>query len=116
VVSGLPPADLTRGRELAVKHTSRKRSRRRLQDMRVPLEVPSARSASLTTQQLATLQHLWHIAGLPPVLGYGTAVLALSVASDRTLGDVLSSVDFDNAGSVADGVEAVLQWRQRTIR
>ena len=77
---------------------------------------PSARSASLTSQQLATLQLLWHVAGLPPVLGYGTALLAMSVASDRTLADMLSSVDFDNAGSVADAIEALLQWRQRTIR
>ena len=84
--------------------------------MTVSLDVPSARSATLTTQQLATLQRLWHIAGLPPVLGYGTAVLAISAASDRTLADMLSSVDFDNAGSVADAVEALLQWRQRTIR
>ena len=77
---------------------------------------PSARSANLTSQQLATLQLLWHVAGLPPVLGYGTAILAMSVASDRTLADMLSSLDFDNAGSVADAVEALLEWRQRTIR
>ena len=84
--------------------------------MTVSLDVPSARSASLTSQQFATLQLLWHVAGLPPVLGYGTAILAMSVASDRTLPDMLSSVDFDNAGSVADAVEALLQWRKRTIR
>ena len=74
------------------------------------------RTATLTSQQLATLQLLWHVAGLPPVLGYGTAVLAMCVASDRTLPEMLSSVDFDNAGSVADAIEALLQWRQRTIR
>ena len=84
--------------------------------MTVSLEVPSARSASLTTQQLATLQRLWHIAGLTPVSGYGTALLATAVAFDPTLTDMLSSVDFDNAGSVADAVEAVLQWRQRSIK
>jgi hypothetical protein len=83
--------------------------------MTASLEVQSARPASLTSQQLATLQLLWHVAGLPPVLGYGTAVLAMSVASDRTLADMLSSVDFDNAASVADAVEALLQWRLRTI-
>ena len=79
-------------------------------------EVPSARSASLTSAQLATLQRLWHIAGLPPVSGYGIALLAIAVASDPTLVDMLSSVDFDNASSVADSVEALLQWRQRTIK
>jgi hypothetical protein len=84
--------------------------------MTFPLEVPSARSASLTSAQLATLQRLCHLAGLPPVSGYGTALLAAAVASDPTLADMLSSVDFDNAGSVADAVGAVLQWRQRTFR
>jgi hypothetical protein len=82
----------------------------------VSLDVPYARSASLTSQQLATLQLLWHASGLPPVLCYGIAVLALSVATDGTLADMLSSFDFDNAASVADAVEALLQWRQRTIR
>ena len=47
-------------------------------------EVPSARSASLTSAQLATLQRLWHIAGLPPVSGYGIALLAMAVAADPT--------------------------------
>jgi hypothetical protein len=84
--------------------------------MTVSLDVPSARSASLTSPQLATLQLLWHGAGLPPVLGYGIAVLAMSVAADRTFADMLSSVDFDDARSVADAVEALLQWRQRTIK
>jgi hypothetical protein len=84
--------------------------------MTLPLEVPSARSASLTSPQLASLQRIWHIAGLAPVSGYGTVVLAIAVASDWTLADMLASVDFDNAGSVADAVEAVLQWRQRTFR
>ena len=79
-------------------------------------EVPSARSASLTSAQLATVQRLWHIAGLPPVSGYGIALLAIVVASDPTLVDMLSSVDFDDAGSVADSVEALLQWRQRTFK
>ena len=75
-------------------------------------EVLSARSASLTSSQLATLNRLWHIAGLAPVSGYGTALLAIAVASDPTLADMLSSVDFDHAGSVADAVEGL----QRTFR
>jgi hypothetical protein len=55
------------------------------------------------------------MAGLPPVSGYGSALLAIAVASDPTLTELLSSVDFDSPGSVADAVEALLQWRQRTF-
>jgi hypothetical protein len=40
----------------------------------------------------------------------------MSVATDRTLADMLSSVDFDDAGSVAYAVEALLQWRQHSIK
>jgi hypothetical protein len=83
--------------------------------MTLLLEVPSARSASLTSSQLGTVQRLWHIAGLPPVSGYGTTFLAATVASDPTLADMLSLVDFDSASSVADAVEALLQSRQRTF-
>jgi hypothetical protein len=79
-------------------------------------EVQSARSAGPTSAQLATVQRLWHIAGLPPVSGYGIALLAIAVASDPTLTDMLSSVDFDSADSVADSVEALLHWRQRTLK
>ena len=83
--------------------------------MRLQPEAPSARSASLTSPELATLQRLWHIAGMPPVSGYGAAILAIAVASDRTLPDMLASVDFDNAASVVDAVETLLRWRQRTF-
>jgi hypothetical protein len=79
------------------------------------LEVPTARSASLTSSQLATVQRLWQLAGLPPVSGYGAALLATAVASDPTFADMLPLIDFDNAGSVADAAEALLQWRQRTF-
>ncbi len=84
--------------------------------MSVPLEVPAARSASLTSLQLATLQRLWHIAGLPPVSGYGTALVAIAAAADAALSNTLSSVALDNADSVADAIETLLQWRQRTFR
>jgi hypothetical protein len=84
--------------------------------MKLQPEATSARSASLTGPQLATLQRLCHIAGLPPVSGYAAAVLAIAVAPDRTLPYMLASVDFDNAVSLADSVEALLQWRQRTFR
>ena len=41
-----------------------------------PAEVLFARTASLTSSQIAMLQQLWQIAGLPFVSGYGIAVLA----------------------------------------
>ncbi len=72
------------------------------------------RSASLTTPRLATLQRLWHISGLAPTSGYGTAALAVAVASNDVLADTLASVDFDDSHSVANGVEALLRWREDT--
>jgi hypothetical protein len=77
------------------------------------IEVGSVRPASLTTSQLATAQRLWQLAGLPPVSGYGSALLAIGVASDPTLADMLPSVHFDDADTVTAGVEALLEWRQR---
>ena len=72
------------------------------------------RSASLTTPEVDTLQHLWQIAGLAPTSGYGTAALAATVASTDALADTLTSVDFDDSHSVANGVEALLRWRECT--
>ncbi|MCU1399969.1 MAG: hypothetical protein JWN62_3078 [Acidimicrobiales bacterium] len=79
------------------------------------LEVPAARPASLTSSQLAKVERLWQLAGFPPVSGYGTALLAIGVASDETITDMLPSVNFDDAGSVAPAVEALITWRQRTF-
>jgi hypothetical protein len=70
------------------------------------------RSASLTTPQLETVQRLWHIAGLAPTSGYGTAALAATVASNYALADTLTSVNFNDFGSVANAVDALLQWRE----
>lgn len=81
-----------------------------------PLTVPSARLASLTTPQLAALQRLWQIARLPPISGYGIAVLAIAAAHDPTLADTLSSVEFNDAGSVGNGIDVLRQWRQRTVK
>jgi hypothetical protein len=94
---------------------SRSGSRIRLRDMTNLLEVRFARSASLTSSQLVTMQRLWHIAALPPVSGYGSTFLAVAATSDPTLADMSSSVDFDNACSLARAVDALLQWRQRTF-
>jgi hypothetical protein len=95
-------------------HGSRSGSSIRLRDMTNLLEVRFARSASLTSPQLVTMQRLWHIAALPPVSGYGRTFLAVAATSDPALAN-MSSVDFDNAGSVAGAVDALLQWRQRTF-
>jgi hypothetical protein len=77
--------------------------------------VRADRPASVTSSQLATAERLWQLAGLRPVSGYGTALLAIGVASDPTLADMLPSVDFDDADSVTAAVEALLEWRQRTF-
>jgi len=95
--------------------TSRNGGRHRLRVMTHQIEVRSVRPASLTSSQLATAERLWQLAGLPRVWGYGSALLAIGVASDPTLADMLPSVHFDDADSVTAGVEALLEWRQRTF-
>jgi hypothetical protein len=84
--------------------------------MTLPFDVLSARPASLSSPQLVTLQRLWRIGGLTPISGYGIAVVAMAAASDRTLADTLSSVDFNEAGSVTNAIDALLQWRERAIK
>ena len=81
--------------------------------MTVSLQAPSA---SLTTSHLETVQRVWRIAGLPPTSGYAATFLAIAVATDQTLAATLTTVDFDDADSVANAVEELLQWRQHTFR
>lgn len=83
--------------------------------MTIHLEAPPARSTLLTTTQLETVQRVWDIAGFPPISGYATAFLAAAAANDVTLSPALTTVDLDDADSVADAVGALLQWRQRTF-
>ncbi|HZX55342.1 MAG TPA: hypothetical protein VFE86_11715 [Ilumatobacteraceae bacterium] len=78
-------------------------------------DAPSVHSASLTGSQLATAQRLWNLAELPPVSGYGSAILAIGLGSDPVFADSLLSVDFDSAASVADAVDVLRRWRQRTF-
>ncbi|MEP7045877.1 MAG: hypothetical protein ABI949_04310 [Ilumatobacteraceae bacterium] len=78
-------------------------------------DAPPVRPTSLTGSQLARARRLWRLAELPPVSGYGSALLALGLGSDRVVTDTLSSVDFDNAASVTDAVDVLRQWRQRTF-
>jgi hypothetical protein len=76
----------------------------------------ATRSASLTTPQLETVRRLWQLAGVAPTFGYGTAALAAAVASNHALADTLTSVDFDDSGSVANAVETLSQWREHVSR
>jgi hypothetical protein len=70
----------------------------------------------LTTSHLETVQRVWRIAGLPPTYGYAATFLAIAVATDQTLAARLTTVDFDDADSLANAVEELLQWRQHTFR
>jgi hypothetical protein len=80
--------------------------------MTVSLEAPPAQSASLTTSHLEAVQRVWRIAGLPPTAGYAATLLAIAVATNKTLAATLTTVNFDDADSVANAVEELLQWRQ----
>jgi hypothetical protein len=84
--------------------------------MTVVLEAPARRSASLTTSQLETVQGVWRIAGLPPASGYAAAFVEISVATNETLAATLASVDFGDAGSVANAVDELLRSRELTFR
>ena len=83
--------------------------------MRTPYATRS-RSSSVTTSELAAVQRLWSIAGLPPTSGYGSVILALLLASARQFVDLVSSIDFDDAAAVADAVDAMLCWRDDAER
>jgi hypothetical protein len=65
----------------------------------------------VTTPELAAVQSLWSIAGLPPTSGYGTVIVAVLLASAPAFVDMMSSIDFDDAVAVADAVDALLHWR-----
>jgi hypothetical protein len=84
-----------------------------LQVVTPPLDATTARQPSLTTAQLAMVQRVWHLAGWPPVSGYGTVVLAVTVAANGPLAATLTTVDFDDASSVAHAVEALCCARVR---
>ena len=84
--------------------------------MTISLEAPPTRSTSLTTPPLESVQRVWHVAGLPPTSGYAATFLALAVASNPTLAATLTTVNFDDAESVANAVATLLQWRQQAFR
>ena len=70
----------------------------------------------MTTSQLESVQRVWQVAGLPPTSGYAATFLAMAVASNPAFATTLTTVDFDDAESVANAVEELLQWRQQAFR
>ena len=99
--------------EPSLKASSQSMKADRRRGMTLHLEAPSARLTSLSTRQLAALQRVWQTAGLPPTYGYEAAFLAVAVTSDPALVETLSSIDLDDAQSVANAVVTLLQWRRR---
>jgi hypothetical protein len=75
-----------------------------------------ARPTTLTTPQLAKVLRVWRAAGWLPVSGYEIVALAAIVAANGPLTETLTSVDFDDAGSVANAVTALLESRDRMWR
>jgi hypothetical protein len=86
---------------------SRNRDGQRLQGMTSSMEATAARPKILSTQQLEMVQRVWQLAGWPPVSGYGIVVLAATLAANDPLAATLTSVDFDDASSVANAVRAL---------
>jgi len=77
------------------------------------LVAPPARSASLSTSQLESVQRVWRIAGLPTVSGFAATVLAMTVASTPALAATLTTVDFDDVDAVTNAVEELSRWRRQ---
>lgn len=57
------------------------------------------------------VQRVWQLAGWPPVSGYGIVALAATVAANGPLTATVTSVDFDDASSVANAVKALHESR-----
>jgi hypothetical protein len=81
--------------------------------MTTSLEATAARPKILTLQQLVMVQRVWQLAGWPPVSGYGMFALAATVAANGPLTATLTSVDFDDASSVAYAVRTLHDARAR---
>jgi hypothetical protein len=75
------------------------------------LEATASRPRILTAKQLEMVQRVCHLAGWPPVSGYGIVALAATVAANGPLTATLTSVDFDDASSVANAVKALHESR-----
>jgi hypothetical protein len=83
--------------------------------MALHLEWKPSESPALSTRQVTVLERLWCLAGLAPMPGYDGVFLAIAASSDSGLVHTLSSVDLDDAESVAYAVSALLQWRKRVM-
>ena len=81
--------------------------------MTVSLQAPPASSATVTSSQLETVQRVWNLAGLAPTSGHATTFVAMAVATERSLLEALTTVDFDDPESVARAVEMLRRWHQR---
>jgi len=90
---------------------SQDRGGQRLQNMPLTFETTTAPPHSLSAPELQLVQRVWQRAGWPPVDGYGTLALAAVVAANRPLAEVLTSVDLDDASSVANAVRALHEAR-----
>ena len=88
----------------------------RSHDMTVFRETPPARSASLTTSQLESVQRVWQIAGFPAVSGFAATFLAMAVASAPTVAATLTTVDFDDVDSATNAVNELVRWRAQAFR
>ena len=100
----------------AVKAAPEAAGRERSHDMTVFRETPPARSASLTTSQLESVQRVWQIAGFPAVSGFAATFLAMAVASAPTVAATLTTVDFDDVDSVTNAVNELVRWRAQAFR
>jgi hypothetical protein len=58
------------------------------------------------------VQRVWQLAGWPPVSGYGMVALAATVSANGSLTATLTSVEFDDASSVAKAVKALHDSRE----
>ena len=81
--------------------------------MTTSLEATAARPKILTSQQLEMVKGVCQLAGWSPVSGYGMVALAATVAANGALTATLTSVDFDDASSVANAVRALHDARAR---
>jgi hypothetical protein len=83
--------------------------------MTLHLRLTSSALNGLSTRQLAALEQIWEITGLPPAAGYERVVLGAAVGSDCGLLETLSSLDLDASEAVAFAVAALRQWRTRAV-
>lgn len=80
------------------------------------VEATATQPRSLTTSQLDVLLRVWRLAGWLPASGYELVLMAAIVAANGPLTATLTSVDFDDASSVANAVSALHDLPQHVAR